>query len=98
MNQDKVISVISKSGVHVISYRDKRVGVLVGDETNEQIASLFEDVLDECVKRKNKAIDDMVPVLQDLVYKVYLQGVRDGNIKAPVARKSMFDSLFDFML
>jgi len=91
---DNVISVETKGTAKVVFYREKKVAILLGEESNEEIAQAFEDVVNECSDRKNKKIDEMLPVLQDIVYKIYKQGLQDGRRNSSTS-KSIFDKLLE---
>lgn len=91
---DNVIRVESKGTAKVIFYREKKIAILLGDENNDELAQAFEDAVTECSDRKNKKIDEMLPVLQDILYKVYKQGLQDGKY-SNTKPKSFFDKLLE---
>lgn len=89
---DSVIRVEIRGTAKVIFYREKKIAVLLGDESSGELAQAFEDAVTECSDRKNKKIDEMLPVLQDILYKVYKQGLQDGKYSNSKP-KSFFDKL-----
>ena len=91
---DNVISIENKGTAKIIFYREKKIAILLGDESNEELAKAFEDAVAECSDRKNKKIDELLPVLQELVYKVYQQGIQDGQRRTSTP-KSLFDKLLE---
>jgi hypothetical protein len=91
---DNVIRVESKGTAKIVFYREKKIAILLGDENNDELAQAFEDAVTECSDRKNKKIDEMLPILQDLVYKIYQQGLQDGKY-SKATPKSIFDKLLE---